>query len=380
MLRTGGDFCGRAGTGTFCATLDGNRDHAHLGHGGPHPDAPGQAPSAARGHVPHSHAPHSHEAATGWRRVGALLRHDHDHRGESAPDDAAIHATKVSLIALLVTALLQLAVVVVSGSVALLSDTIHNFSDALTAIPLWIAFVLHRRPPNRRFTHGYNRAEDFAGLLVLTAIAVSAAIVVYESVVRLLHPRDMEHAFWVIGAGVVGALGNELVARYRIHAGRRIGSAALTADGVHARTDALTSLLVVAAGIGAVFGQRWLDPVAGLVVAVFLLLMLARAAVRVFARMLDAVDPELVDLARSVTGAVPGVRRVSDLRLRWHGHQLEAVALVSVDPRLTVEQGHALTQQIEHELLHAFPYTVHTVVHLDPDGVDHSHELTRHHP
>ena len=215
---------------------------------------------------------------------------------------------------------------------------------------------------------------------MLTAIAVSAAIVVYESVVRLLHPRAMEHAFWVIAAGVLGAVGNEFVARYRIHAGRRIGSAALTADGVHARTDALTSLVVVAAGIGAVFGQTWADPVAGLVVAVFILLMLARSAVRIFARMLDAVDPELVDLAHSATGAVPGVRRVSDLRLRWHGHQLEAVALVSVDPRLTVEQGHLITQQIEHALMHAFPYPVHAVVHLDPHGVAQAHEPIGHHP
>jgi cation diffusion facilitator family transporter len=316
---------------------------------------------------------------TGWRRLGALLRHDHAHGGDLPPDDAAIHATKVSLIALGVTAILQLAIVVLSGSVALLSDTIHNFADALTAIPLWIAFVLHKRPPSRHFTHGYNRAEDFAGLLVLTAIGVSAAIVVYESVVRLLHPRAMEHAVWVIAAGCLGALGNEVVARYRMRAGRRVGSAALTADGVHARTDALTSLVVVAAGIGAVFGHKWADPVAGLVVAVFILLMLGRSAVRIFARLLDAVDPELVDLAISVTGAVEGVRRVSDLRLRWHGHELQAVALVTVDPQLTVDQGHLITQQIEHELLHAFPYAVRAVVHLDPDGVTESHELTRHH-
>ena len=171
----------------------------------------------------------------------------------------------------------------------------------------------------------------------------------------------------------------KLVARYRIRAGRRIGSAALTADGIHARTDALTSLVVVAAGIGALFGQRWADPVAGLVVALFILLMLRHSAVRIFARMLDAVDPELVDLARTVVGAVPGVRQVGDLRLRWHGHQLQALALVAVDPRLTVEQGHLITQQVEHDLMHAFPYSVHAVVHLDPHGVAESHRLTQHH-
>ena len=354
----GGDFHGPACTDTFCPALD---DHS------------GEETLHRHG-VP-DHEPHGHRHG----RLGALLRHDHSHGDGSLPDEAALHATKVSLIGLLVTAFAQLAVVVLSGSVALLSDTVHNFADALTAIPLWVAFVLQRRPPNRRFTHGYNRAEDFAGLAVLTAIGASAAFVIYESVTRLIHPRAMEHAGWVIAAGVFGALGNEFVARYRIRAGRRTGSAALTADGVHARTDVLTSLVVVAAGVGALFGQRWADPVAGLVVALFIVLMLRHSAVRIFARMLDAVDPELVDLARTVTGAVPGVRQVGDLRLRWHGHQLQVVALVSVDPQLTVEQSHQITQQVGHDLMHAFPYTVDAVVHLDPHGVADSHELTRHH-
>jgi cation diffusion facilitator family transporter len=358
LLRMSGDFPGPACTDTFWPALD---DHSgkEILHQHGVPD-----------HEPHGHHP---------GRLGALLRHDHSHGDGSLPDDAALHATKVSLIGLLVTAFAQLAIVGLSGSVALLSDTVHNFADALTAIPLWVAFVLQRRPPNRRFTHGYNRAEDFAGLAVLTAIGTSAAFVIYESVTRLIHPRAMEHAGWVIAAGVFGALGNEFVARYRIGAGRRIGSAALTADGVHARTDALTSLVVVAAGVGALFGQRWADPVAGLVVALFIVLMLRHSAVRIFARMLDAVDPELVDLARTVTGAVPGVRQVGDLRLRWHGHQLQVVALASVDPQLTVEQSHQITQRVEHDLMHAFPYTVDAIVRLDPHGVADSHELTRHH-
>ena len=359
--------------------MDDNREGAKPGQAVPHSHPHEDLFSGSHGQGPHPHDGPSRPADSGWRRLGRLLSHEHDD-AHGLPDDDAIHATRVSLVALLITALAQLGVVLISGSVALLSDTIHNFADALTAIPIWTAFVLHRRPPNRRFTHGYNRAEDFAGLLVLLAIAASAAIVIYESVDRLVHPRAMEHALWVIAAGILGAAGNEFVARYRIRAGRRAGSAALTADGLHARTDALTSLVVVAAGIGGLFEQTWADPAAGLVVALFILLMLGRSAVRIFGRMLDAIDPELVDLAHSATAAVPGVRQVSDLRLRWHGHQLEAVALVSVDPGLTVEQGHLITQQIEHALIHAFPYHVHAVVHLDPHGVTQAHELTDHHP
>jgi cation diffusion facilitator family transporter len=360
---------------------------ADIHHDSPHHHGP-------HGHGPHGH-PHHHEhhdedrahpgtssepasRTSAWERVRTWLRHDHDHGGGLPPDDAAIHATKVSLAALALTACLQLAIVVLSGSVALLSDTIHNFADALTAIPLWAAFVLHRRPPNRHFTHGYNRAEDFAGLLVLLVIGASVAVVVYESVTRLLHPRPMEHAAWVIAAGMLGALGNEFVARYRIRAGRRIGSAALTADGVHARTDALTSLVVVAAGIGGAFGWAWVDPAAGLLVALIILLMLGRSAARIFGRMLDAVDPALCDLAVATTAAVEGVRGVNDLRLRWHGHRLEIVTRVAVDPGLSVEQGHLITEHVEHALMHAFPQSVGAVVHVDPDGVD-SHELTRHH-
>lgn len=356
-----------------------NPDHPR----GESPDSGGEGHShrgIARGED-HHHSEESdhHPARTGWGRVAGFLKHDHGPHGSLPADDEAIHATRVSLVALLLTAAAQLGVALVSGSVALLSDTIHNFADALTAIPIWVALVLQRRPPSRRFTHGYNRAEDFAGLLVLVAIGVSVGLVVYQSVDRLVDPRPMEHAYWVIGAGVLGAVGNEFVARYRIRAGRRTGSAALTADGAHARTDALTSLVVVAAGVGAVFGWTLADPIAGLVVALFIVVMLGRSAVGVFARMLDAVDPALVDLARSATEAVAGVRQVSDLRLRWHGHQVEVVALVSVDPGLTVEQGHAVGQEVEHALIHAIPYAVHAVVHVDPHGVEEAHRVTRHH-
>jgi len=177
-------------------------------------------------------APHSHDVADSVD--GAL---------ESSA--AGIRAVKISLMVLGLTALVQFAIVVVSGSIALAADTIHNFTDALTAVPLWIAFALGTRAATRRYTYGYGRAEDLAGLFVVAMIAMSAVIAGYQAVLRLIHPQPIDHVGWVAAAGLVGFVGNEWVAIYRIRVGRRIGSAALVADGLHARTDGFTSLAVV---------------------------------------------------------------------------------------------------------------------------------------
>lgn len=292
---------------------------------------------------------------------------------------AGIRASKVSLLGLGATAAAQGVLVAFTGSVALLSDTLHNLTDALTAIPLWIAFALGRRAPTRRHTHGLHRAEDLAGLVILLAIAVSAVGVGWESVRRLVDPRPIDLAGWVIVAGVIGALGNELVARYRIRVGRRIASAALVADGQHARADALTSLAVVAAGIGALAGLDWVDPAAGLLVAVMILSMLREAGTRVFGRLLDAVDPSLVDRAEAVAAAVPGVVAVDQMRLRWHGHRMQATMVISVDPEVTVRDGHEIAQHVSHALMHEFPFTVEAVVHVDPSGDPEAHVITDHH-
>lgn len=290
-----------------------------------------------------------------------------------------IRATKISLVGLGLTALLQALVVVLSGSVALASDTLHNLGDALTAIPLWIAFSLGRRSPTRSYTYGYHRAEDVAGVVIVLAIAGSAALIVWESVQRLLEPRLIDYIPWVIAAGVIGAAGNELVAGYRIRVGRRIGSEALVADGQHARTDALTSLTVVVAGIGAAFGAAWVDPVAGLVVALVILRLLFRSARSITRRLLDAVDPELVDKTEKIIAEVDGVLAVTDLRLRWHGHQLHVSACVSVDADLTVAAGHETAHEVEHALHHTYSFPVVTVIHIDPEGQTSAHEATAHH-
>lgn len=316
-------------------------------------------------------------------RLRHSLPHDHDAAGSAGAlidtGQAGIRATKVSLVGLGITAALQAIIVAFTGSVALLSDTVHNLTDALTAIPLWIAFSLGRRAPSERFTYGYHRAEDLAGIVIVLAIAVSAGAVAWESIQRFVEPRDLNHVGWVIAAGVVGAAGNETVARYRINAGRRIGSEALIADGFHARTDAYTSLSVVVAGIGAMLGWRWADPLAGLLVALMILVLLRKTAARMFGRLLDAVDPELVSRARSVAASVEGVEDVTSLRLRWSGHRLHVAISVAVDPAMTVEEGHEIGQTVAHDLAHALPYTIHSVVHTDPHGTEGSHELTDHH-
>ena len=303
---------------------------------------------------PHSHS-HSHS-------------HDHTDAVADALASSAqgIRAVKVSLVVLGLTAVFQLIVVGFSGSVALAADTIHNFSDALTAIPLWIAFVLGRRAASKRYTYGLGRAEDLAGLFVLVMIALSALLAGYEAVRRLMHPIAIDHLGWVAAAGVIGVLGNELVALYRIRVGRRIGSAALVADGLHARTDGFTSLAVVFGALGVWLGFPLADPIVGLLITAAILMVLRTAARDVFARLLDGVDPGLVDSAERTLAAEPGVVGVPRVRMRWIGHRLHADAELDVDPGMSLRQAHELAHHAEHSLSHAVPRLSSAVIHAYP--------------
>jgi len=289
----------------------------------------------------------------------------HRHRAPS-PTDRGIRAIKWSLTGLAVTAFLQLLIVMVSGSVALLADTIHNVSDCLTAIPLWVAFVVGRRPPTRRYSYGFDRAEDLAGLFIVLVIGASAALVAWEAVDRLLHPRPVDHVPWVIVAGLAGFAGNELVAMYRIREGRRIGSMALVADGQHARTDGLTSLGVVVGAAGAALGFERADPLAGIGIALVILFVLWQSGRSVLHRILDGTDESTVVMLETVAAQVTGVEHVTSARARWTGHELNADLEIQVDPVLTVGQGHAIAEQVEHELLHALPGLKGVAVHVDP--------------
>jgi cation diffusion facilitator family transporter len=282
---------------------------------------------------------------------------------------------------LLATAIFQVVIVLISGSAALLADTIHNFADALTAVPLWIAFVIGRRPATRRYTYGFRRAEDLAGVFVVLVMLASAALAAWESYRKLVSAETMTNIPWVMAAGVVGFLGNELVAIFRIRVGREIGSAALEADGLHARTDGLTSLAVLVGALGVWAGFPLADPIIGLLITIPILQVVWGAAKTIWERLMDAVDPKLVDAVEQGAARVAGVLAVHDVRVRWLGHNLEAELHADVDGTLSTSASHDLAQQIEHRLLHDLPQLETMTVHIDPvraDGTD-AHSITEHH-
>ena len=304
---------------------------------------------------------HDHEHATGFLAAIRELIRPHSHDAADSFDtpleasEKGIRAVKISLVALMVTAIAQVVIVALTGSVALLADTIHNFSDALTSIPLWIAFLLGRRAATKSYTYGYRRAEDLAGLFIIAMIALSAVLAGWESIRRLIDPQPVENLWLVAVAGFVGMVGNELVALYRIRVGREIGSAALIADGHHARTDGLTSLAVVLGAAGVALGFPAADPIIGLLITVAILFVLRDASRSVFHRLMDAVEPETVHLIEDISKAVEGVIAVDNIRVRWIGHRLDANLTISVDDGLSLSQGHEVVSSVHDAITASVP-------------------------
>jgi cation diffusion facilitator family transporter len=286
---------------------------------------------------------------------GLFVPHSHD--AADSIDDAleastqGVRALKISLFVLLGTTFLQFGVVLISGSVALLADTIHNFSDALTAVPLWIAFVLGRRIATKRYTYGFGRAEDLAGLFIIVVVAISAVVAAYQSIERFFNPQPIHNLWWVAAAGLIGFAGNEIVAIYRIRVGQKIGSAALVADGVHARIDGFTSLAVVIGAIGVLLGFPLADPIVGLLISVAIIVLLWGTVRSIGRRLMDAIEPEVIDRARETIEHTPGVLSVPRLQLRWVGHRLHGVATVTVADT-SLSNAEKVAQEVEHRLAH----------------------------
>ncbi|MFJ6416088.1 cation diffusion facilitator family transporter [Paeniglutamicibacter sp. NPDC091659] len=326
--------------------------HPHAHHHEPHAHEDGQ--------MHHDHDWHSHKHHSGFKGWLFELFVPHTHDSSDSIDDAleaskeGVRALKVSLVILLATTALQVIVVVISGSVALLADTIHNFSDALTAVPLWIAFILGRRVATKRYTYGYGRAEDLAGLFIVVVIALSAVVAAWQSIERLVNPQPLENLWWVLAAGVIGFAGNEIVAVYRIRVGQKIGSAALVADGVHARTDGFTSLAVVFGAVGVMLGFPLADPIIGLLISVAIIVLLIGTVKSIGRRLMDGIEPELVDRAETALSGTPGVLAVDGVQLRWVGHRLQGAATIAVEDAALSTVAETI-HSAEHRLGHALP-------------------------
>ncbi|HEX4822091.1 MAG TPA: cation diffusion facilitator family transporter [Acidimicrobiales bacterium] len=323
---------------------------------------------------------HNHDhGPTGLRSAVRDLFRPHSHDAADSIDTAleaterGVRAVKISFVALVVTALVQLVIVFLTGSIALVADTIHNFSDALTAIPLFIAFRVAQREPNRRYTYGYRRAEDLAGIFVIAMIAISSVIAAAEAVNRLFHPHEVSHVGALVLAGLIGFAGNELVALYRMKEGKAIGSAALVADGHHARTDGFTSLAVALGAVGVWAGFERADPIVGIAISIAIFVVLVGAAKQVYYRLMDAVDPTLVDRVDAVARATEGVASVNSVRLRWLGHRLAADIEVAVDASLRVREGHDVAEHVRHHLLEGVAHLDDVRVHVDPHGDTDAH-------
>ena len=348
-----------------------------------------------RGHGHHDQHEHGHGHGHGheqgrtrgwWEKVKhAVVPHSHDANDaiQSAEESSGhgIRAAWIGLAGMMATALAQVIIVAISGSIALLADTVHNLGHAATTIPLIIAFRLGRRPADGRYSYGYRRAEDLVGLFIGLIVAATAAIIIWESVDALLDPREVTNLGWVLAAGIVGFLGNEVVAVYRIRAGRRIGSAALIAEGQHARADGLTSIAVVVGVVGVWLGFPRADAVIGFLIGLAILWILVSSMRTVGRRLMDGVDDGVIEMLGTAAAVVEGVEGVDRVRARWSGHRIEGDASIRVSQDLNVVSAHRIADEVEHAMLHAVPHVEAIVVHLHPVEVaDHElHKLSGHH-
>ena len=322
----------------------------------------------------HDHANHCHSHGHGHSHTHGVLD------ASISTSDRGIWAIKWSFIGLFITALIQIVVVYLSKSVGLLADTIHNFGDAATAIPLWVAFALARWKPSKRFTYGYGRVEDLAGLAIVLTITFSAIVAGYETVRRFMDPQPVGYLWAVMVASIIGFIGNEAVAIFRIKVGKEIQSAALIADGYHARIDGWTSLAVLFGALGVWLGYRLADPIAGLLITLAIMQIVWQSTKAVFTRVLDGVEPEVIDEIRHAVEHVDAVERLTDVRARWLGHRLHAELNVAVLSNLSVAEAHQIAKEVRHQLMHHLNYLSSVVVHIDPieEAGEEFHRITEH--
>ena len=340
----------------------------------------------------HEHDDHDHNHEHGHQ-------HDHDHDDEHGHDGhgghghehgkvnvdlygnrAGLRAVQISTAGMLLVALIQFAIAAIGGSAGLFADALHNLGDVFTTVALWIAFVISNRAANERYTYGYYRAEDLAGVFIVLVIIASAVAGAVESIQKLTSGNMPTQIYLSMAAALVGVIGNEALAQYKISVGKRINSVPLVADGQHSRIDGLTSLAAFIGLVGVRFGLRIADPVAGIVITVVIITVVYSTSRSVLQRLLDAVDPHVVPTIIKISQEVPGVEAVTDVRARWVGHTLHVAMNIEVDPELTLAKAHAIAEEVRHRLFHAIDGLSEAIIHTDPssESGDH-HQAMAHH-
>jgi cation diffusion facilitator family transporter len=313
------------------------------------------------------------------------MGHGHEHTHAVIDHDLlthrrAVRAIWVSVAGLGATAALQLIIVMISGSAALYADALHNLGDVLGTGSLWVALRMSRRAASDEFPYGWGRAEDLAGLLIVLAIAVSAGLAGWDSITALLgEGHEVTNLGLAFTAALVGVIGNEGVALYKIRVGRQINSIALVADGQHARTDGLASAAAALGITGVWLGFPLTDPLAGLAITLAIVWILVGVGRDVLRRLMDAVEPELLPRIRQIVATVDGVEDVHDIRARYVGRSLAVQLNAEASPVLTLRDAHDLGEKIRHRLVHEIPQIIAVDVHLDPAGDPTAHHETAPH-
>lgn len=332
-------------------------------------------PQLAQGHDHDDHDDHDDDEHGG---------HGHSHTQFSVDiynTKQALSAVKWGTLGLLITAVLQFIISAFVGSAGLLADALHNVGDVFTTVALWIAFTISRKVANRRYTYGYNRVEDLAGIFIILVILFTAALGAWESYDKWVHGEQPTNLIWGMIGAIIGIIGNEAVATYKISIGKKINSVPLVADGQHSRLDGLTSLAALVGLIGVWLGFPQADPIAGLIITVVIAFVVFEAVKNVASRLLDAIDPKLVDDLEQTAQAVPGVLGIDNFRARWFGRNIQVVTNVAVSPELNVVEGHAIAEAVRHALLHKNGVSL-VDVHVDPydpNSLGNYHSASLHH-
>src|SRR6266576_5210470 len=335
-----------------------------------------------REHDEHGHS-HDHDHEHDEHEHGKGHGHGHEHGKVDADlygNQVGLRAVQISTAGMFLVAAIQFAIAAIGGSAGLFADALHNLGDVLTTAALWIAFVLSNRAANHRYTYGYYRAEDLAGIFIVLVIIASAVAGAVESIQKLTTGSVPTQLYLSMAAALIGVAGNEILAQYKISVGKRINSVPLIADGQHSRIDGLTSLAALIGLIGAAFGFPIADPIAGLVITVVILSVVYSTTRSVLQRLLDAVDPRLIPSILTIASEVPGVEAVTDPRARWVGHTLHVSLNIEVDPEITIAEAHAIAEEVRHRLVHEVKGLSEAIIHTDPSshGGD-FHQLMAHH-